>query len=212
MQFVLLIIGTVVAVFINVDTLSIINTLSNSSAIRAAVVNAAERHARENPRPLPLADAEGGAQTDPSQAGEPANPENQLTTDVLASVETVSKQLGALGLPLGWRYLDSDPGGPDEGFNAKTAGDQRRYRIENRIWPTTPAEWQDQLLTHLLGWLLTAFAMSFGAPFWFDTLNKIMVIRSTVKPREKSGEEGSEDRPLRGGSQTVRIEVASAKP
>jgi hypothetical protein len=28
-----------------------------------------------------------------------------------------------------------------------------------------------------------------GAPFWFDVLNKVMVIRSTVKPHEKSPEE-----------------------
>jgi hypothetical protein len=33
-----------------------------------------------------------------------------------------------------------------------------------------------------------------GAPFWFDVLNKVMVIRSTVKPHEKSPEEASEDR------------------
>lgn len=44
------------------------------------------------------------------------------------------------------------------------------------------------------GWLVTAFAVSLGAPFWFDLLNKMMVIRSTVKPREKSRDEGSEDR------------------
>jgi hypothetical protein len=46
----------------------------------------------------------------------------------------------------------------------------------------------------ILGWLLTAIAVSLGAPFWFDTLNKIMVARSTVKPREKSQDEGSKDR------------------
>jgi hypothetical protein len=44
------------------------------------------------------------------------------------------------------------------------------------------------------GWLLTAFAVSFGAPFWFDLLNKFMVVRSTVKPHEKSPEESSDDR------------------
>jgi len=36
------------------------------------------------------------------------------------------------------------------------------------------------------GWLLTAIAVSLGAPFWFDTLNKFMIVRSTVKPGEKS--------------------------
>lgn len=44
------------------------------------------------------------------------------------------------------------------------------------------------------GWLLTSIAISLGAPFWFDVLNKFMVIRATVKPYEKSPPEGSEDR------------------
>jgi hypothetical protein len=46
---------------------------------------------------------------------------------------------------------------------------------------------------HSLGWLLTALAVSLGAPFWFDTLNRLMVVRSTVKPHEKSDEESSKD-------------------
>ncbi len=45
----------------------------------------------------------------------------------------------------------------------------------------------------LAGWLITAFAIMLGAPFWFDVLGKIMVIRSTVKPAEKSGVEASKD-------------------
>jgi hypothetical protein len=31
------------------------------------------------------------------------------------------------------------------------------------------------------------------AAFWFDLLNKFIVIRSTVKPKEKSPEEKSKD-------------------
>lgn len=46
----------------------------------------------------------------------------------------------------------------------------------------------------LLGWLITGIAISLGAPFWFDMLNKVMVIRATVKPFEKSPTEGSDDR------------------
>lgn len=49
-------------------------------------------------------------------------------------------------------------------------------------------------VNRVLGWLITALAATLGTPFWFDVLNKVMVIRSTVKPREKSLEEGSEDR------------------
>jgi hypothetical protein len=44
-----------------------------------------------------------------------------------------------------------------------------------------------------LGWLFTVLAISLGAPFWFDVLNKFMSVRSTIKPREKSPEEASKD-------------------
>lgn len=36
---------------------------------------------------------------------------------------------------------------------------------------------------HLPGWLISAIAISFGAPFWFETLNRIMQFRSTFKPK-----------------------------
>ncbi len=52
-----------------------------------------------------------------------------------------------------------------------------------------PRGWM-QLLT---GWMITAFALTLGAPFWFDTLNKLIVIRSTVKPDEKGQEVASKD-------------------
>jgi hypothetical protein len=45
----------------------------------------------------------------------------------------------------------------------------------------------------LFGWLITASAVSLGAPFWFDMLNKLIVVRSTIKPHEKSPEERSKD-------------------
>ena len=78
----------------------------------------------------------------------------------------------SVGLPLGWTWQE---------WENKTAED---------TWLTSWA-------TALLGWLLTAFAATLGAPFWFDVLNKVMVIRSTVKPHEKSPEEASEDRQRR---------------
>jgi hypothetical protein len=55
--------------------------------------------------------------------------------------------------------------------------------------PSTGLGW----LQKVLGWLITGIAVSLGAPFWFDVLNKFMVVRSTVKPHEKSMEESSED-------------------
>jgi hypothetical protein len=61
-------------------------------------------------------------------------------------------------------------------------------------WQQEPPQSAGDWLSKFCGWLVVAIAAMLGAPFWFDLLNKIMVIRSTVKPREKSREEGSEDR------------------
>lgn len=79
------------------------------------------------------------------------------------------QELDALGLPIGWGA-------------ARVADDSR------------PAGLWNSVFNPILGWLITALAATMGAPVWFDLLNKVMVIRSTVKPREKSPEEGSEDR------------------
>ena len=84
-------------------------------------------------------------------------------------------QLDALGLPLGWSG-NGDTTMTWPGWHWKTKGG-----------------WWWQLYWHGIGWLLTALAISLGAPFWFDMLNKIIVIRSTVKPKEKSPEEKSKD-------------------
>lgn len=42
-----------------------------------------------------------------------------------------------------------------------------------------------RFLLRLAGWLFTALAVSLGTRFWFDTLSKLVNIRSEVKPEEK---------------------------
>jgi hypothetical protein len=112
------------------------------------------------------------AKADPSPLPLSPNPDDKI--DACRKNENSSEcrvarnlsQIRQLGLPVGW-----DPG-------------------DIRTVPSTFEGWA----TKVLGWFLTAAAISLGAPFWFDLLNKIMVIRSTVRPREKSPEEPPIDR------------------
>jgi hypothetical protein len=95
-------------------------------------------------------------------------------TMMTASYARVDSTLTGLKLPIGWGgdSVPARPGiGPDGSAEESWGG----------FWH------------HVFGLLITAFAVSLGAPFWFDVLNKFMVIRSTVKPHEKSPEEDSED-------------------
>ncbi len=79
------------------------------------------------------------------------------------------------GIPVGWVVA------PDK--NEKPIDFQRDWR---RL-PTSAGSW----LLKISGILLTTFAVTLGAPFWFDVLNRFMVVRSTVKPQEKSKDEAS---------------------
>ena len=74
------------------------------------------------------------------------------------------------GVPLGWLVSPLDKQTPSD-----FAHDWRRI-------PTDFGGW----LFKIAGILLTGFAVTLGAPFWFDVLNRFMVVRSTVKPDEKS--------------------------
>jgi hypothetical protein len=94
------------------------------------------------------------------------------TTFNQASYAQARAALDSLPLPIGWKNGINAASRPD----APNAG----------VW--------FGVMTAPIGWLMTALAAMLGAPFWFDLLNKVMVIRSTVKPHEKSPEEGSEDR------------------
>ena len=58
-----------------------------------------------------------------------------------------------------------------------------------------------------LGWLLTAAAVSFGAPFWFDILQKITKIRSSIPP-DKSGSISSDDTEIPNKPATVSAPAA----
>lgn len=86
-----------------------------------------------------------------------------------AAIEKNYEEIKKLGFPLGWSRTEFD--------QCKDAGD-----------------WLGLILLKLAGLLVTALAVSLGAPFWFDVLNKFMVVRSTIKPHEKSGETPSKDK------------------
>jgi hypothetical protein len=45
-------------------------------------------------------------------------------------------------------------------------------------WPTATGD----IILHILGWVVVAIAASFGAPFWFDTLNRFVNLRTSGPP------------------------------
>lgn len=62
---------------------------------------------------------------------------------------------------------------------------KRSYKRTEKLFYIITAPGRNPM--SLLGWILTAFALSMGAPFWFGLLNKLMTLRSVgIKPEDKT--------------------------
>jgi hypothetical protein len=150
-QRVLVVIGLLLAIAFNVNSVRVARSLWLDRDARQAMVDAAGNYAKDHPAAANQAAA-------PADAGK-LRDQLQSHVDVFNQVTTTSL------LPLGWRHP---------------------WHFYEDYFRVAPKDAIFSALTLLAGWLMTALAISFGAPFWFDTLNKFMVVRSTVKPQEKS--------------------------
>jgi hypothetical protein len=182
-QHILFWLGLALAVGMNVDTIYLAKFLAADTGARQHLAQTVEQAYNEGKIPNPaLIGAPGTAASDAAaaQASDSAAAANGATAassdlkDTEAAIKATDVRVSEaihrvidLNLPIGWTPIRRD-----EFFDS--------HNVLNS-------------LSTILGWLVTAFGLSFGAPFWFDVLNKVMVIRSTVKPHEKSPEEASQD-------------------
>jgi hypothetical protein len=109
-------------------------------------------------------DSANGANSDSDKATDPDFNESR-------------NELMSIGYPIGWADLPQ----LQSGSTKRTC---------------TPIECLGEVLTSdsdfgvltigapmILGWLITALAITLGAPFWFDLLSKFMQVRATTKPQ-----------------------------
>jgi hypothetical protein len=94
-----------------------------------------------------------------------------LPPSLPARFRAVQAELDKLGLPIGWVAAPNDK--EKEQFQEIPKGFGGQADLGKTVWH------------HLLGWFITALAATLGAPFWFDTLNRLMSIRSAGKSPEE---------------------------
>jgi hypothetical protein len=167
-QWVIAGLAVTVAIGLNADTLLIVHHLSTQSGARDALVAQARGFTE---RPLPNDGGPGGV-------------------DPYARFKLIQDQLDQLGLPIGWFRNDSainSAGGHSQSVAAVFRQSNFLVLPKTSVVPFEVdfAGWWRAISFHLIGWLLTALAASLGAPFWFDTLNKFMSVRSAGKAPEE---------------------------
>jgi len=161
-QMLLLIWAAVVTIGTNADTLVIAKTLWRDPALRQALVERAEGYVATEPRP-------GAAPV--------------TTTADAARYEAAIADLAELQLPIGW----DDPVAAAESNASLRLISDTGDDWPGPIWaPGGVQRWLQAANRHSIGWLLTILAVSMGAPFWFDTLNRIMSVRTAGKAPEES--------------------------
>jgi hypothetical protein len=93
--------------------------------------------------------------------------------DAVNRARTEIEALGLLGLPMGWT-----------GQLLPWVGVAQDTPPMITDAPRDLGGWARKLI----GLLVTAAALSFGAPFWFDMLNKVTNLRAAGQPPKKTGE------------------------
>jgi hypothetical protein len=217
--------GLLIAVCFNADTIDMWRRLSTDDVLRKAMAERAVRQlplmesqvfpaASTDTTDSPSAPADtgvttGGTDTTGLQVDSPAaggsadgdrvppsaNSADDSTTTPVDSARRVYKaaraELDSMELKLGWTRSEATRIGlidPDSTYKGKKPAGA----LEN------PGFW-----AKLLGLLLTAVAISLGAPFWFDLLNKVISIRAAGRsPAEKP--KSPEGGPKRTAEQTPK--------
>ena len=172
-QLILFLLGLVVAIIFNVDTIEIAGKLSTDKDARDKLVQIATQAVdkyKDDPRVKKIVTANGTEILDTTSANRAIN--NTVFKQYQTKADSVKNLLkGDINktneiIATGW----GDYGGK------KTNPGKFGYVLRSAFQPKK-----------LLGFLILAFAVSLGSPFWFDLLNKLVKLRGSGKKEDDGG-------------------------
>ena len=159
-QYIAFIIGFVLALILNVDSINVATRLWREPILRQAILAQAQNYTA------------------------PVTSQGLTTTGTLVNIPALETQLQPLNIPLGWTIIPFNVSLSQCSLLPIKAGqvlgipslDNQGLPICNGIknLPTDLNGW----LAKILGLLITGAAAAQGAPFWFDILKKFINMRS----------------------------------
>jgi hypothetical protein len=158
-QLMLFLIGLAVAAVINIDAITVTQHLMRDKSLREAVVGQAKSIDNKEPK---------------------------------NNFDDIKANLDKVGYPVGWKDFVPAPQGCTDAKDPNAAKDPKNAAKDPKNAAKDPKHakciafldlgWT--WLQIVIGWLVTAVAVTLGAPFWFDVLNKFMLLRSTLSPKQ----------------------------
>jgi hypothetical protein len=157
-----LLIGFVVSLFLNVDSISLTFYLWQEPSVRQVLV---------------------------AQASKYELPQDEFESNPQEAMRQFRDQFAGLNLPVGWRVTEATNAASADANCQLFPKAGQSFGIPwsaGRCLTTPHATEQSNLLAKLAGIFITALAAMQGAPFWFDMLKRAVNLRSTgPKPGEK---------------------------
>jgi hypothetical protein len=154
---ILFVLSAIVVLFVNVDFFHLANEFWNNDDLRNQIVASAVQSVDEGISPKVLNNFD-------SVAGPQVTDINELKEELRLkynAAEEVYKDINSQNIPVGWNIVKAN-------FLEKT-------RNSDKFWI---------VIFNLFGLLISTLAISRGAPFWFDTLSKLVNLRNSGKKPE----------------------------
>lgn len=191
-QFVMFIIGLLLAISFNVDSIHIVQQLkSNPEKVQELVKIA------------------GDVKEKAAVAEAKANPSNDSSTQTVSSQniaksydELIKKidEFMSMELPIGWYLPDTKSNCKQHTPEVASPKEDKKTLINSFVQPISQFFHKQQLSEEdvkcisdqlenpmkWLGWFITALAGTLGAPFWFDAISKLFAIRGAGKKPEET--------------------------
>lgn len=208
-QSVILLIAVAVAVGFNADTLMLATAFWHDPALRTAAVSAAADYVKTHQGQAGGQQNQITEQqkaeyfpsvTSPGEAPVPPREETleQTTKNLSDTLTDVQAQLTKINLPLGWVCEPCSDANRDKSKNANLVASEKaptqmkknacnadeQKAVEANAKCVRGQKPQDgwSWLVKTFGLLLTVLALSQGAPFWFDLLQKLVNLRLAGNP------------------------------
>jgi len=189
-------VAAVLTVTANADTVRIVHVLWKNPTVRAKIVASANTPPRPNPSP----DNTGrGTGANPGAKPDDAKPNPQAAAAPSGTSAPAPNAAGNVnaGVPPANSAGDAGSTANAEAKTPILSDDERDELADVLGWPNeqqTKAEkvepWR-MWSFRVLGWFLTIVAVSLGAPFWFDLLNKIVNLRNAGQ-KPQTGQQQAE--------------------
>lgn len=179
-------IGLLVAIIFNVDTLAIIKKLEKDPKLREQVVQLADAFVKEHPDLEQELKKNKEEKLKELRDSRPDTTYEQLPDSEEKKLDSAFEQLKKRG-----EYLQNEASNLVQTDIKKINNllgigydpiNKDLCKENNRICNLFCSVCTIFTFQRILGWLLTALALSLGAPFWFDLLNKLMKLRTSVSP------------------------------